>query len=164
MLFAKPPCRSRKTTNLVHVPVISSNQLLNSRSGLGSGSYAKMAGRNSANANSPGGFFDRVARQMPLSLHSAITLLLSPRLISPQLLFPEKVIAFGHKSRREILEAKLPGSASTVNGGAATRKPGAQRPSLVRTTLTGTAEPYNGKGDSRHDAVIIWFRSMANCS
>ena len=115
MLFAKPPCRSRKTTNLVHVPVISSDQLLNRRSGSGSGSYAKMAGCNSANANSPGGFFDRVARQMPLSLHSAITLLLSPRLIPPQLLFPEfshcwpeKVIAFGHKSRREILEANSP--------------------------------------------------------
>lgn len=44
-----------------------------------------------------------------------------------------------------------PGSVSTVNGGAAKRKLGAQRPSEVRTTLTGAVEPYNGQGDSRHD-------------
>ena len=36
---------------------------------------------------------------------------------------------------------KLPGSASTVNGGAANRKPGAQRPPETRTTLTGADEP-----------------------
>src|SRR2546425_5352067 len=47
----------------------------------------------------------------------------------------------------------VPGSASTVNGGAAKTKPGAQRPSVVRTTLTGAAEPYNRRGDSRHDCT-----------
>jgi hypothetical protein len=46
-----------------------------------------MAGRDSADRNSPGGFFDRVARQMPLSLHSAATLPFSPSLIQSQRLF-----------------------------------------------------------------------------
>jgi hypothetical protein len=36
---------------------------------------------------------------------------------------------------------KLPGSASTVNGGAANQETRAKRPSLVRTTLTGADEP-----------------------
>ena len=35
-----------------------------------------------------------------------------------------------------------------------TEKTGAQRPSALRTTLTGTDEPYNGRGDSRHDRAM----------
>jgi hypothetical protein len=90
-----------------------------------------MAGNNSADRKSPGGFFDRIAPQMPLSLHSAITLSFSPHPIQSQYIFAdsspcwaEMFLAFGHKSRREILTSKTPGSASTVNGGAAnTKKP-----------------------------------------
>lgn len=46
-----------------------------------------MAGRDLADGNSPGGLFERVARQMPLSLHSAAILPFSPRLIQSQHLF-----------------------------------------------------------------------------
>jgi hypothetical protein len=120
------------------VPVISGNQLLNSRSGSGSGSYAKMAGRDSADGNSPGGFFDRVARQMPLSLHSAATLPFSPSLIQSQCLFlkfisalfcvmqmvAKEIFSFWPQVPARNPNRKSPGSASTVNGGAAnTKKP-----------------------------------------
>jgi hypothetical protein len=84
---AKAPRRNGKTTHLVHVPVIVGNQLLNRWTGSRSRSYGKMAGRDSADGNSPGGFLDRVARQMPLSLHSAATLPFSPSLIQSQRLF-----------------------------------------------------------------------------
>ena len=42
-------------------------------------------------------------------------------------------------------KSKSPGSASTVNGGAANKKTRAQRVVLFRTTLTGADEPYNGQ-------------------
>jgi hypothetical protein len=102
---------------------------------------------------------------MPLILHSTATLPFSPSLIQSQRLFLKFISALFcvmQMMAKEVFSlwpqvparnprGKLPGSASTVNGGAANRKPGAQRPSLVRTTLTGADEPYNGKGDSRHD-------------
>ena len=51
-------------------------------------------------------------------------------------------------------KSKSPGSASTVNGGAANKKTRAQRLVRLRTTLTGADEPYNGRGSSRHDHLI----------
>jgi len=51
-------------------------------------------------------------------------------------------------------KSKSPGSASTVNGGAANKKTRAQRLVRLRTTLTGADEPYNGRGGSRHDHLI----------
>ena len=116
---AKAPRRSGKTTHLVHVPVIVGNQLLNRWTGSRSRSYGKMAGRDSADGNSPGGFLGRVARQMPLSLHNTATLPFSSRPVQSQRLFynlfqptpasfkcwPKRFSAFGHKSRREILIA-----------------------------------------------------------
>jgi len=68
------------------------------------------------------------------------------------------ILQSGRKSPARMPNRQVPGSVSTVNGGAANRKPGAQRLSVLRTTLTGTDEPYNGQGDSRHNAVIIRLR------
>ena len=181
---AKASRRNGKTTNLVHLPVIFSNQLLNSRTGSRSGSYAKMTGRHSAaDGNNLGEFLDRVARQMLLGLHNATTLLLSPDPIKLQpAFFDRPLLAFGfahspstenrfhanclwcqfasfspsgHPSRRESLRVKAPARRALSTVEPQTGKP-AQRVVLLRTTLTGTDEPYNGRGDSRHDHLIYF--------
>ena len=95
-----------------------------------------MAGRDSADRNRPGGFFDRVARQMPLSLHNAATFPFSPSLIQSQRLFLKFISALScvmQMVAKEVFSLwqqvparnpnrKSPGSASTVNGGAANTK------------------------------------------
>ncbi|HTR40040.1 MAG TPA: hypothetical protein VMH87_00300 [Pseudomonadales bacterium] len=53
----------------------------------------------------------------------------------------------------------VPGSVSTVKVEPPTnRNPGAKRLSVLRTTLTGADEPYNGRGDSRHDYTHSFTR------
>ena len=57
-----------------------------------------------------------------------------------------------------------PGSASTVNGGAANKKTRAQRVILLRTTLTGADEPYNGQAVRATITLFILSASPANCA
>ena len=69
-ISAQATRRKGIATNLIHVPVIFGNQLLNSGAGSRFGSYAKMADCDSADWISPGRFFDRVARRLLVTLHS----------------------------------------------------------------------------------------------
>jgi hypothetical protein len=141
------------------------------------------AQQSAADGNNLGEFLDRVARQMLLGLHNATTLLLSPDPIKLQpAFFDRPLLAFGfahspstenrfhanclwcqfasfslsgHPSRRESLRAKAPARRALSTVEPQTRKP-AQRVVLLRTTLTGADEPYNGRGDSRHDHLIYF--------
>ena len=129
---AKAPRRIGKTTNLVHVPVIFGNQLLNSGTDSRFGSYAKMAGCDSADGISPGVFCECAARRLLVTMHSISILRFCSFSLWPQ------------------VPARNPNQQNSRLGEHCQRwsrqqKTGAQRQSVVRTTLTGADEPYNGQ-------------------
>jgi len=148
---AKTPRRNGKATNLIHVPVIFGNQLLPSWSQSRFGSYAKMACGDLVDGISPGGFFYRVARRLLVTLHSTSILRICSFSFWPQV-----------PARNP--NQPSPGSASTVNGGAANKKTRAQRVVLLRTTLTGADEPYNGQAVRATITLLILICSPANCA
>ena len=129
---AKTPRRNGKATNLIHVPVIFGNQLLPSWSQSRFGSYAKMACGDLVDGISPGGFFYRVARRLLVTLHSTSILRIYSFSFWPQ------------------VPARNPNQQNSRLGEHCQRwsrqqKTGAQRQSVVRTTLTGADEPHNGQ-------------------
>ena len=132
-ISAKATRRKGIATNLIHVPVIFGNQLLTRWGQSRFGSYAKMDCGDLADGISPGGFFDRVARRLLVTLHSTSILRFWSFSLWPQI-----------PARNP--NQPSPGSASTVNGGAANTKNRRAAPvGRLRTTLTGADEPYNGQ-------------------
>ena len=131
-ISAKAPRRNGKTTNLVHVPVIFGNQLLNSGTDSRSGSYAKMACGVLADGIGPGVFCKCAAGRWLVTLHGT------------------SILRFWSFSLWPQVPARNPNQQNSRLGEHCQRwsrqqKTGAQRQSVVRTTLTGADEPYNGQ-------------------
>jgi hypothetical protein len=145
---AKTPRRNGKATNLIHVPVIFGNQLLPSWSQSRFGSYAKMTCGDLVDGISPGGFFYRLARRLLVTLHSTSILRICSFSFWPQ------------------VPARNPNQQNSRLGEHWSRqqKTGAQRQSVVRTTLTGADEPYNGQAVRATITHLILICSPANCA
>src|SRR6266567_3307110 len=87
---------------------------------------------------------------MPVRLHSAATLPFSSKLSQPQC-FAELDFTLWRQIPARIPNRHVPPARRALSRWSRLTNPGAQRPFLLRTTLTGADEPYNRRGDSRHE-------------
>ena len=150
-ISAKATRRKGIATNLIHVPVIFGNQLLTSWSQSGFGSYAKMACGVLADGIGPGVFCKCAAGRWLVTLHGTSILRFWSFSLWPQ------VPARNPNQQNSRLDEHC-------QGGAANRKPGAQRQSVDRTTLTGADEPYHGIAVRATITPLILIGSPANCT